>query len=203
MQTTREIKFWPMMMTMFLGSFVVMLSSSTINIALPYLMTNLHTDLDTAKWLITGFMLTMGTSAPLTAFLGERISYKRLYLIAIAGFSAASALVFVSNTIDMLIAIRFLQGFFGGVTIPATMAIVYQALPKKRLITAVSIWSIAPTLAPAVGPTVSGFLIQYFNWKAIFFINIPLGLIASSWESSSCRATGSPRTAPSTYPASC
>ncbi|MEN2510339.1 DHA2 family efflux MFS transporter permease subunit [Gordonia polyisoprenivorans] len=177
-QTTREIKFWPMMMTMFLGSFVVMLSSSTINIALPYLMTNLHTDLDTAKWLITGFMLTMGTSAPLTAFLGERISYKRLYLIAIAGFSAASALVFVSNTIDMLIAIRFLQGFFGGVTIPATMAIVYQALPKKRLITAVSIWSIAPTLAPAVGPTVSGFLIQYFNWKAIFFINIPLGLIA-------------------------
>lgn len=178
METTRNIKFWPLMITVFLGSFVVMLSSSTINIALPYLITNLHTDLNTAKWTITGFMLTMGTSAPLTAFLGEKFSYKRLYLLSIAGFSVVSLLVLFSSNIYILIIIRFLQGLFGGVTVPATMAMIYQVIPNKKLVTAVSIWSIAPTLAPAVGPTIGGFLIQYYNWKAIFIISIPLGIIA-------------------------
>ena len=178
MESKREIKFWPLMITVFLGSFVVMLSSSTINIALPYLMTNLNTDLDTAKWVITGFMLTMGTSAPLAAFLGEKISYKRLYLFSIAGFSVVSLLIVFSSNIYFLISIRLLQGLFGGVTVPATMAIIYQVIPKEKQVTAISVWSIAPTLAPAVGPTISGFLIQYFNWKAIFYINIPLGIIA-------------------------
>lgn len=178
MEAKKDIKFWPMMITVFLGSFVVMLSSSTINIALPYLMTNLNTDLDTAKWAITGFMLTLGTAAPLSAFLGEKISYKRLYLLSIAGFSFASLLVVLSSNIYMLITIRLLQGLFGGVTVPATMAIIYQVIPKEKQVTAISIWSIAPTLAPAVGPTISGFLIQYLNWKAIFIINIPLGMLA-------------------------
>lgn len=71
MESKQNIKFWPMMVTVFLGSFVVMLDSSTVNIALPYLITNLNTNLDTAKWAITGFMLAMGTMAPLAAFLGE------------------------------------------------------------------------------------------------------------------------------------
>ena len=178
MERKRETKFWPMMITVFLGSFVVMLSSSTINIALPYLMTNMNTDLDTAKWAMTGFMLTMGATAPLAAFLGEKISYKRLYLLSVAGFSVVSLFVVFSSNIYMLIAIRVLQGLFGGVTVPVTMAVIYQVVPKEKQIMAISIWSIAPTLAPAVGPTISGFLIRYLSWKAIFLINIPLGLAA-------------------------
>ncbi len=178
MDVKKGVRFWPMMVTVFLGSFVVMLSSSTINIALPYLMTSLNANLDTAKWAITGFMLTMGTSAPLAAFLGEKLSYKRLYLLSIAGFATVSLLVAFSSDIYMLIIIRFLQGLFGGVTVPATMAIIYQVIPKEKQVAAISVWSIAPTLAPALGPTISGFLIQYFSWKAIFFINIPLGIIA-------------------------
>lgn len=178
MKAAQETKFWPMMLTMFLGSFVVMLSSSTINIALPYLITTLHTDLNTAKWTVTGFMLTMATSAPLAASLGEKFSYKRLYLFSLAGFAAVSSLVLLSSNIYILIATRVLQGLFGGVTVPATMAMVYQVVPKKRLVTAISVWSIAPTLAPAVGPTIGGFLINSLDWRAIFLINVPCGVLA-------------------------
>lgn len=178
MKNQNEIPFWPMMLTVFLGSFVVMLSSSTINIALPYLMKTFNTDLDTTKWAVTGFMLTMGTTAPMAAFIGEKISYKRLYLTSIAGFALVSLFAVFSSNIYMLIIIRILQGVFGGVTVPATMAVIYQVIPKGKQVTAISLWSIAPTLAPAVGPTLSGFLIQYFGWKGIFIINLPLGIIA-------------------------
>lgn len=178
MKKQNETPFWPMMLTIFLGSFVVMLSSSTINIALPYLMKTFSTDLDTTKWAVTGFMLTMGTTAPMSAFLGEKISYKRLYLASIIGFAFVSLFAVISGNIYMLIVIRILQGLCSGVTVPATMAVIYQVIPKEKQVTAISIWSIAPTLSPAIGPTISGFLIQYFGWKAIFIVNIPISLIA-------------------------
>lgn len=178
MKTQGKIQFWPMMITVFLGSFVIMLSSSTINIAIPFLMKNFNTDLDTVKWALTGFMLSMGTTAPVAAFFGEKFSYKRLYLTSIIGFTFVSMLAVFAGNIYLLIAIRILQGFFGGVTIPATMALIYQTIPKEKQVMAICIWSIAPTLAPAVGPTLSGFLIQSFSWKAIFILNVPLGLMA-------------------------
>lgn len=78
MNKTNDVPFWPMIATIFLGTFAVMLSSSTINIALPFFMNHFQTDLDTVKWTMTGFTLAMGTTAPVTAFFGERYSYKRL-----------------------------------------------------------------------------------------------------------------------------
>lgn len=179
MNQTIKVKFWPFIFTVILGTFTIVLSSSTINIAIPYLADNLNTNLDIVKWTITGFMLAMGITAPLAAFIGERISYKKLYIISITGFVAVSFLALFSGNIFMLITVRILQGLFGGVCIPATMATIYQVLPKDKQVTAISLWTLAPTLAPAIGPTISGFLIQYFSWKAIFFINIPLGILAA------------------------
>ncbi len=178
MNHTNEIKFWPFILTAILGSFTIVLSSSSLNIAIPYLAENLQTSLDIVKWTITGFMLAMGITAPLAAFIGERISYKKLYIISLTGFVTVSFLALFSDSIFMLIAIRIIQGLFGGMCIPATMSTIYQVLPKNKQVTAISLWTLAPTLAPAIGPTISGFLIQFFSWKAIFFINIPLGIIA-------------------------
>jgi EmrB/QacA subfamily drug resistance transporter len=172
----RGFKYGPMMAAVFLGSFMVILSSSTINIALPFLMERFGSKLDTTKWALTGFMLAMGSSAPLTAFLGERLSYKKLYLISIVGFAAASTLAAFSGTVPELIAMRCLQGLFGGVTVPASMAMIYQVVPKERQVAAITLWSLAPTLGPALGPTLGGFLIQFCSWRAIFLINLPLGL---------------------------
>lgn len=169
--------FWPLMLTVFLGTFAVMLSSSTINIALPFLMAHFHTNLDLVKWTMTGFMLAMGTTAPIAAYFGEKFSYKKLYIISILGFTVVSLSAVFANSIYALIAIRILQGCFGGVTIPATMALIYQVVPKEKQVLAVSLWNVAPTLAPAIGPTISGFLLQYFSWQSIFTINGIFGIL--------------------------
>ncbi|MBL4930571.1 MDR family MFS transporter [Clostridium paridis] len=166
-----------MMITIFLGAFIVMLSSSTINLAIPFFIKNFSTSLDVAKWTLTGFLLSMGTSTPLSACFGERYSYKNVYLFSIAGFTLASILCAVSWSISSLVTFRILQGVFCGFVMPATMAMIYQVIPKEKQVTAVSIWSTATMLAPAVGPTLSGFLIQYFNWQSIFLVNVPIGII--------------------------
>lgn len=179
MTKKQEVSYAPMMVTIFLGAFLVTLSTSTINLALPFLMKNFNTTLDTVKWTLTGFMLAMGTMAPITAYLGERFSYKRVYLVSVIGFTLASVLCIFSWNIESLIAFRILQGAFSGIITPATMAIIYQVIPKKKQVGAISLWSTAAMLAPAVGPTLSGLLIQYFNWESIFMINIPLGIITA------------------------
>ncbi len=178
MNTEKEIPYWPMISTIFIGSFLIMLSTSTINIAIPYLMKNFNTGLESTRWTITGYMMAMGTVAPITAYLGERFSYKKIYLVSIIGFTIASLLCSFATSIPLLITFRILQGAFSGLSGPATMAMIYHVVPKEKLASAISIWSLGAMLAPALGPTISGLLLQYFSWKSIFMINLPLGAMA-------------------------
>ena len=170
--------FWPLMSVIFLGAFLASLSTSTINIALPVLMKDFNTSLDTVKWTMIGFMLSMGAVAPLTGYLGEKLSYKRLYIFALVGFTAASLLCVLSWNVSSLIAFRILQGCFSGLIAPSAMTIIYQTVPKNKQAFAISLWSLASMLAPALGPTLSGWLIQNYSWKAIFVINLPIGILA-------------------------
>ena len=174
----KEVAFWPVMSSLFLGAFLTTLGTSTINLALPNLMKDFNTSLDSVKWSLTGFMLATGTIAPITSYLGEKISYKRLYLISLMGYTISSVLCAFSWNVESLIVFRIIQGAFTGLATPATMTIIYQVIPRKKHATAISLWSLASMLAPAIGPTLSGWLIENFSWKAIFLVNIPLGLIA-------------------------
>ena len=174
----KEVAFWPVMSSLFLGAFLTTLGTSTINLALPNLMKDFNTSLDSVKWSLTGFMLATGTIAPITSYLGEKISYKRLYLISLIGYTISSVLCAFSWNVESLIVFRIIQGAFTGLATPATMTIIYQVIPRKKHATAISLWSLASMLAPAIGPTLSGWLIENFSWKAIFLVNIPLGLIA-------------------------
>lgn len=173
-----HVKFWPVMTAIFLGSFVTVLSMSTINIAIPVLMHDMNAELSTIQWTITGFMLAMGTVAPLTGFLGDRFSYKRLYMFALIGFTVASGLCAVAWDPSSLIAFRILQGCFTGLVMPATMTIIYQIVPREKQAVAVSLWSLSAMLAPAFGPTISGWLIDNWSWEWLFLINVPIGILA-------------------------
>lgn len=165
--------------SLFLGTFLTALGTSTINLALTDLMKFFNTSLDAVKWAMTGFMLSTGIVAPITSYLGEKFSYKKLFLIAIIGYTVTSALCALSWSISSLVIFRIIQGAFNGMAMPATMSIIYQTIPSRRQSLAIGLWSMAAMLAPAVGPTLSGWLIQNFSWKGIFLINIPIGLIAS------------------------
>ncbi|EHI99385.1 drug resistance transporter, EmrB/QacA subfamily [Clostridium sp. DL-VIII] len=170
--------FWSVMSPIFLGVFLGTFNMSAINIALTEFIKIFNTSLDSVKWILTGFMLATGAACPLAGYLGEKFSFKKLYLFALTGFIFASIFCALSVNIFMLISFRIIQGIFSGLVIPSTMTIIYQVIPKDRHAFAISLWSMASMLAPALGPTLSGWLIQCFSWKAIFMVNVPIGIIA-------------------------
>ncbi|MDC0675693.1 DHA2 family efflux MFS transporter permease subunit [Nannocystis radixulma] len=166
------------MFALFVGSFMSVLSSSTITLAIPELQRYFGAELSLLQWTLTGFMLAMGTSAPLTGYLGGRFSFKALYVASLVGFTLASVLCGLAWDTHSLVAFRFLQGAFSGAIMPATMTLIYQLLPRERQALAASLWSLAASLAPAFGPTFAGWLITLGDWRWLFFINVPLGLVA-------------------------
>lgn len=171
--------FWAVMFPIFLGVFLSTFNTSAINIALPEFMETFNTSLESVKWILTGFMLATGVACPLAGYLGEKFSCKKLYLTALIGFTIASILCAISFNIAMLVVFRIVQGIFSGLIIPTTMTIIYQVISREKHAFAVSLWSMASMLAPALGPTLSGWLVQYYNWKAIFMVNVPIGIIAA------------------------
>lgn len=170
--------FWSVMFAIFLGVFLGTFNMSAVNVALPIFMDSFNMSLDSVKWILTGFMLATGAACPLAGYLGEKFSYKKLYLFAIIGFTLASVLCAISSNLFLLITFRVVQGIFSGLIIPTTMTIIYQVIPREKHAFAISLWSMASMLAPALGPTLSGWLIQYFNWRSIFIVNVPIGIIA-------------------------
>lgn len=175
---TVNIRFWPVMLAILFGSFLSYLGISTINIALPILTNDFHSSLSTVQWVLTGFMLSLGVVAPLTGYLGDRFGYKKVYLYAMAGLVVFSLLCSLSWNMSSLIAFRIAQGAFCGLVLPATMTIIFQVMPIERRAFAMSIWGLSATLAPAFGPTISGWLIAHYSWKWLFYINIPIGIVA-------------------------
>ncbi|WP_375772140.1 DHA2 family efflux MFS transporter permease subunit [Archangium gephyra] len=174
----RATRFWPFMFALFVGSFMSVLSSSTITIAIPELQRHFGAELSLLQWTLTGFMLAMGTSAPLTGYLGGRFSFKWVYVASLVGFILSSVLCGVAWDAGSLVAFRFLQGAFCGAIMPVTMTLIYQLVPRERQALAASLWSLASSLAPAFGPTFAGWLITLGNWRWLFFFNVPLGLVA-------------------------
>ena len=174
----RATRFWPFMFALFAGSFMSVLSSSTITIAIPELQRHFGADLSLLQWTLTGFMLAMGTSAPITGYLGGRFSFKWVYVASLVGFLLTSVLCGVAWDARSLVVFRFLQGAFCGAIMPVTMTLIYQLVPRERQALAASLWSLSASLAPAFGPTFAGWLITLGNWRWLFFINVPLGLVA-------------------------
>jgi len=172
-----QVRFLPVMIAIFFGSFVSTLSVSTINIAIPVLQEHFTAGLGTVQWTLTGFMLAMGTFAPVTGYFGERFSYKWLYLFSLAGFTLASVLCALAWDIHSLIAFRIVQGAFSGLITPTTMAIIYQVIPREKQAMAISFWAVSAMLAPAIGPTFSGWLLDNVNWHWLFWMNVPFGII--------------------------
>ncbi|WP_141505440.1 DHA2 family efflux MFS transporter permease subunit [Paenibacillus luteus] len=170
--------FWTIMIAVFFGNFMASLSTTTINVALPIFMDDFQASLNTVQWMLSGFMMATGIIAPIIGFMGDKWSYKRLYVIALAGFTLSSLLCTFAWSIESLIVFRILQGLFSGIIMPTTMTIIYQTIEKPKQAVAVSLWSVAAMLAPALGPTIGGWLAEIYGWKSLFIMNAPIGIIA-------------------------
>ncbi|WP_261302800.1 DHA2 family efflux MFS transporter permease subunit [Paenibacillus andongensis] len=180
----RNLSFVPVMTAIFFGSVLATLGMSSISVAVPVLMEQFHTDLTAMQWTMTGYLLATGVVAPITGYLGDKYSTKYLYIAALIGYTLISGLSAFAWNIESLIAFRILQGIFGGMILPATMTILYQVIPREKQAFALSMWTLSTMLSPTFGPLLAGWLIGKFEWKWLFFMDIPFGIaaVAVAWR---------------------
>ncbi len=166
-----------------IGAFMSILDSSIVNVAIPTIMNVFNTNTSTVEWVVTIYMLALGVVVPLSGWLGDRLGFKRLYILSMAVFVFGSLLCTLSWNVDSLIAARVVQAFGGGMIMPTTMSMVIRMVPRERLGGGMGIFGIALLVAPAVGPTLGGYLVEYVDWRWIFTINLPIGItgILLSW----------------------
>lgn len=171
------VRFWPVLATLFLGSFVGMYHVVSLNVSMPGFMGIFQTELNTVQWIITGFSLACGIIAPLSGYVNDRFGGRRIFLFLLFGITVSSVLCALSWNIYALIGFRILQGLFCGLIQPISLAMIYQVLPRARHPFAVSIWSFSTVLGTAIGPSLSGWLQQH-DWHLIFLVTVPIGVAA-------------------------
>jgi EmrB/QacA subfamily drug resistance transporter len=165
------------LITVIFGIFMVILDTTVVNVAFPTLRAEFGASLNDSQWIISIYVLALGVSTPLSAFLAGRFGMKRIYLAGLSIFIIGSFLSGISPTLGFMIAARALQGFGGGIALPLGAAIILRSFPPKEQGYALGIYGVAILVAPAVGPILGGYLVDQNLWRFIFFINPPIGLI--------------------------
>jgi len=165
------------MVGVILGVFMAVLDSSVVNVAIPKMMAVYATDQNTIEWVITAYSLTVGMFTPISGYLGDRFGAKRMYVFALVIFVVGSGLCGAAWSASSLIVFRVIQALGGALLMPISMTILFTlSKPEKRGLI-MGIWGIAIMFAPAFGPTLSGYIVQNLNFRLIFYINVPIGII--------------------------
>jgi EmrB/QacA subfamily drug resistance transporter len=155
-----------------------LLDTTIVNVALPRFGEVFGASTTTLEWVVTGYLLSLAVWIPASGWLGDRFGTKRVFLFALAAFTIGSALCGASNSIGMLIAFRVLQGIGGGMLTPVGTAMLFRAFPPEERAQASAVLVIPIAIAPAVGPVLGGLLIDHLSWRWIFYVNVPVGVLA-------------------------
>lgn len=167
---------WMALFVVVIGTFMAILDSSIVNIAIPKMMAVFGVALEDVKWILTAYTLALGAIIPLTGFLGETFGTKKVYMFALAMFTAGSLLCGFAWSNTSMIIFRIIQALGGGMIMPVGMSIIFQIFPKEERGMALGFWGIASMAAPAIGPTLGGYIIEHLDWRLIFNINVPIGI---------------------------
>ncbi len=166
---------WQVVASVVFGTFMVIMDATVVNVALKTLQTSFNTSINQVQWVISGYVLALGVVTPLSGFLGDRFGIKRIYLISLALFVFGSILCAAAPSIELLILARVIQGVGGGAAIPLGTAMLFAAFPPQERGMALGVFGIPLVVAPALGPVLGGYFVEYLDWRLIFLINIPIG----------------------------
>ena len=170
---------WPTIGVM-LGALTVSLNIGVLNVAIPSMMSSLSTDLNRIQWVLTAFAITQAVLVPAVGWLGARLGTKRLFLLSTFTFITGSALSGLAWDVNSLIFFRIIQGIGGGPLTPLGMSILYSTFPPDKRGLAMGLYNFSFSFGPAIAPALGGHLIEVLNWRAIFYINVPVGLISAA-----------------------
>lgn len=155
------------------------LDATIANVALPHMQSSMSAAQDQISWVLTSYMIASAIGMSLTGFLAARLGVKTLLNLSIVGFTISSMLCGIAQGLPEMILFRIAQGLFGAGLLPLSQSIMLDVFPREKQGPAMAIWGMGVMLGPILGPTLGGYLTEYYNWRWIFFINAPLGLICT------------------------
>ncbi|MCH2556841.1 MAG: DHA2 family efflux MFS transporter permease subunit [Alcanivorax sp.] len=160
------------------GAFMAMLDSTVANLALDAIRDDLNSPLATIQWVVTGYLIALAVSLPLAAWLGHRFGYGRVWWWSLAGFVGGSVVCALAPDPGSLIAARFLQGLAAGIMVPAGQAVIGATAKRHQLGRLMGTLGLVIALGPALGPGLGGALLEMTSWRGLFWLNVPVGLLA-------------------------
>ena len=167
---------WLVVMVVVFGIFMSVLDATVVAVALPKLQAVFGATLNQIQWVVTGYLLAFAVIIPLIGYLADRFGIKRIYMTALVVFTGGSILCGLAWNTDSLIFFRILQGLGGGGLLPLATAMIYAAFPPQERGIASATLGVPVLLAPALGPTLGGYIVQYSDWRLIFYLNVPIGI---------------------------
>ena len=162
-----------------LATLIQALDMTISNVALPYMAGTFAASYDESTWLLTSYIVGAAIMTPPTGWLAERFGRRRLYLISVLGFTAASVLCGISQSLGQAVIFRTIQGLLGAALVPLSQATLLDTYPPEKYPTAMAIWGVGIMLGPILGPTLGGWLTYNWNWRWVYFINVPVGILAA------------------------
>lgn len=154
------------------------LDTTIANVALPHIQGSVSASAEQITWVLTSYIVAATIMTPLTGFLADRVGRKMVFLVSIAGFTAASMLCGIAGSLVEIVLFRLLQGLFGAALIPLSQAVLLDINPPEKHGSAMAIWGAGAVLGPILGPALGGWLTDNLDWRWVFFINLPIGILA-------------------------
>ena len=166
-----------MIAILFFGAFVALLNNTLLNIALPSIMNEFAVKPSAVQWLTTGYMLVNGIMIPASAFFVQKFTNRRLFLTAMVLFTIGTALAIFAPTFGILVAARMIQASGSAMMMPLLMNVMLVAFPIEKRGTAMGMFGLVMFTAPAIGPTLSGWIVEHYSWRTLFEIILPFAIL--------------------------
>jgi DHA2 family multidrug resistance protein len=163
-----------------LATLMQALDSTIANVALPYMQGSLAASQEEVNWVLTSYIVAAAIMTAPTGYLAGRFGRTRIFLISVGGFTITSGLCGLAQSLDQIVVFRLLQGMFGASLVPLSQSVMFDIYPMERRGSAMALWGLGVQIGPVLGPILGGYLTENFSWRWVFYINLPLGLLASA-----------------------
>ncbi|MEO8859550.1 MAG: DHA2 family efflux MFS transporter permease subunit [Burkholderiaceae bacterium] len=161
-----------------LATIMQAIDTTIANVALPHMQGSLGATLDQISWVLTSYIVASAIFMPLTGFITARLGRKRVFMWAVVGFTMASMLCGAAQSLQQIVLFRLLQGVFGSCLVPLSQAVLLDTYPREKHGSAMAMWGMGVMVGPIIGPSLGGWLTEYYSWRWVFYINMPLGVLA-------------------------
>lgn len=172
-----QASYWPITICVMLATIMQAIDTTIANVALPYMQGTLSATMDQANWVLTSYIVAAAIMTPPTGWLAGRFGRKRLFLFQVTGFTIASVLCGLAQSLGQIVAFRLLQGMCGAALVPLSQAVLLDTWPREKHGSAMALWGVGVMVGPILGPTLGGWLTESYSWRWVFYVNVPVGIL--------------------------